>query len=56
MSQGGTGSRFDLTIISISRDDPDGLMRTLSSVETQSLQPAEVVVVRCGTSASVDLP
>lgn len=55
MSKEGAGNRFDLTIISVSRDDPDGLARTLRSVEKQSIQPAEVVVVRCGTSVSVDL-
>lgn len=44
-----------LTIISISRDDPQGLEATLTSIAAQTLKPASVIVVRRGLSCAVDL-
>lgn len=55
MSRRNEAALFDLTIISISRDDPDGLARTLRSVVIQTFQPVNVVVVRCGASFRLDL-
>jgi len=44
------------SIVTISRDDPAGLARTLASIGDQSAPPAEVVLVRAGGSrdAAID--
>lgn len=39
-----------LSVIVISKDDPDGLIRTIRSVEAQSLPPLEIIVVAAGLS------
>ncbi len=39
-----------VSIITISKDDPAGLARTLASIATQTLAPREVVLVRAGGS------
>jgi len=46
---------LDLTVITISKDDPSGLERTLQSLSTQTQKPAKVIVVRAGRSTSLDL-
>ena len=45
----------ELTIITISRDDPDGLAATLESVARQAAIPAELIVIRRGRSGIVDI-
>ena len=48
-------TRPELTIITISRDDPDGLIATLESVARQLAVPAELIVIRRGRSSIVDI-
>ncbi len=44
-----------LSIVTISKDDPEGLLRTLRSIEAQCSRDCEVVVVASGTSALLDV-
>jgi glycosyltransferase involved in cell wall biosynthesis len=44
------GSEAGFTVITISRDDPSGLARTLASVSAQAAAPLQTVVVRAGRS------
>jgi glycosyltransferase involved in cell wall biosynthesis len=46
------GPALLLTVVVISRDDPDGLRRTLRSIAQQSVPDIEVVVVARGSSMS----
>ena len=48
-------TRPELTIITISRDDPNGLAETLESVARQAAVPAELIVIRRGRSSIVDI-
>jgi hypothetical protein len=53
-------SAVRISIVTISKDDAPGLERTLASIARQALAPAEVVVVRAGSStistAALPLP
>lgn len=44
-----------LAVVTISKDDPEGLRRTLDSLGEQRILPAQVLLVRRGTSLNVDL-
>jgi glycosyltransferase involved in cell wall biosynthesis len=45
----------DVSIITLSKDDPAGLARTLASIPAQTLAPREVVLVRSGSSRGLAL-
>lgn len=43
----------DISIVTISRDDPAGLARTLASIARQTLKPRDVTLVRAGRSGEL---
>jgi CTP:molybdopterin cytidylyltransferase MocA len=44
------------SILTLSKDDPAGLERTLASISRQTLAPREVILVRAGRSKEVAVP